>query len=121
NGWNHHLACATASQNLALAARYHGLAMVMYTHFSQEKLKQLLDVPFAWDVTGVMGGGVPDLGRVNPRVLEASLIRHSLGELVSGERYGHPAPKELIEEPARGAAVADLMTVIRDSGSATAL
>src|SRR5437867_10640182 len=97
--WNHRLAGAAASQNLALAARYHGLALVMYTHFSQEKLKQLLDVPFAWDVDGVMGLGFPDVGRVNPRVLEASLIRLSLGELVAGERYGDPAPKDLIEEP----------------------
>jgi len=93
NGWNHHLACATATQNLALAARYHGLALVMYTHFSQEKLKQLLDVPFSWDVEGVMGLGFPDLARINPRVLEASLIRLSLGELVSTERYGDPAPR----------------------------
>jgi nitroreductase len=113
NGWNHHLACATATENLALAARYHGLALVMYTHFSQEKLKRLLDVPFAWDVDGVMGLGFPDLARVNPRVLEASLIRLSLGELVSGERYGDPAPKELIEEPESPAAVGDLMATLR--------
>src|SRR5439155_621509 len=82
-----------ASQNLALAARYHGLAMVMYTHFSQEKLKQLLDVPFEWDVDGVMGLGFPDLSRINPRVLEASLIRVSLGALGSSERHGDPATK----------------------------
>jgi nitroreductase len=113
NGWNHHLACATATQNLALAARYHEMALVMYTHFSQEKLKQLLDVPFAWDVNGVMGLGFPDLGRVNPRVLEASLVRLSLGELVSGERYGDPPPKELIEEGAPRAPVPDLMTAMR--------
>jgi len=119
NGWNHHLACASASQNLALAARYHGLAMVMYTHFSQEKLKRLLDVPFAWDVDGVMGLGFPDLGRVNPRVLEASLIRLSLGELVSGERYGDPAPKELIEEPEAPAAADDLMAAMRAVRTAT--
>jgi len=119
NGWNHHLACATASQNLALAARYHGLALVMYTHFSQEKLKRLLDVPFAWDVNGVMGLGFPDLGRVNPRVLEASLIRLSLGELVSGERYGDPAPKELIEGPEAPAAAADLMAAMRAVRAAT--
>ena len=66
NGWNHHLlACATATQNPALAARYHNLALVMYAHFSQEKLRQLLDVPFDWDVNGVMGIGAPDLGRTN--------------------------------------------------------
>ena len=112
NGWNHHLACAAATENLALAARYHGLALVMYTHFSQEKLKRLLDVPFTWDVDGVMGLGVPDLRRVNPRVLEASLIRLSLGELVSGERYGDPAPKELIEAPEAPAPVADLMAAM---------
>ena len=119
DGWNHHLACATATQNLALAARYHGLALVMYTHFSQEKLKRLLDVPFAWDVNGVMGLGFPDLGRVNPRVLEASLIRLSLGELVSGERYGDPAPKELIEGPEAPAAAADLMAAMRAVRAAT--
>ena len=119
NGWNHHLACATATQNLALAARYHNHALVMYTHFSQEKLKQLLDVPFGWDVNGVRGIGVPDLGRVNPRVLEASLIRLSLGELVSGERYGDPAPKELIEERAAGPAVPDLMATMERLHGAT--
>src|ERR1700694_1709162 len=119
NGWNHHLACATATQSLALAARYHGLALVMYTHFSQEKLKQLLDVPFAWDVNGVMGLGFPDVGRINPRVLEASLLRLSLGELVSGERHGNPAPKELIEEPEPRTVVPDLMTTLRALRAAT--
>ncbi len=119
NGWNHHLACAGATENLALAARYHGLALVMYTHFSQEKLKRLLDVPFTWDVDGVMGLGFPDLGRLNPRVLEASLIRLSLGELVSGERYGDPPPKELIEEPEAPAAVPDLMAAMRAVRAAT--
>jgi len=86
---------------------------VMYTHFSQEKLKQLLDVPFEWDVDGVMGIGVPDLTRINPRVLDASLIRLSLGELVSSERYGDPAPKELTEDRETLPAVPDLMTAIR--------
>jgi nitroreductase len=119
NGWNHHLACATATQNLALAARYHGLALVMYTHFSQEKLKQLLDVPFTWDVNGVMGLGFPDLGRINPRVLEASLLRLPLDELVSGERYGDPAPKELIEADDARAAVPDLMTAMLGLRGAT--
>ena len=119
NTWNHHLACATASQNLTLAARYHGLALVMYTHFSQEKLKQLLDVPFAWDVNGVMGLGFPDLGRINPRVLEASLLRLSLGELVSSERYGDPAPKELTEERETRATVPDLMTTMLGLRGAT--
>ena len=112
NGWNHHLACATVSQNMALAARYHNLALVMYTHFSQEKLKQLPDVPFAWDVNGVMGVGFPDLARINPRVLEASLIRLPLGELVSGERYGDPAPRELIEAPDAGPTVPDLVATM---------
>jgi nitroreductase len=119
NGWNHHLACATATQNLALAARYENLALVMYTHFSQEKLKQLLDVPFDWDVNGVMGLGFPDLGRINPRVLEASLIRLSLGELVSSERHGDPAPKELIEERGPGPAVPDLMSTMETLRGAT--
>lgn len=119
NGWNHHLACATATQNLALAARYENLALVMYTHFSQEKLKQLLDVPFGWDVDGVMGIGYPDLARINPRVLEASLIRLSLGELVSGERFGDPAPGELIEERDADATVPDLMTTMRTLRGAT--
>ena len=112
HGWSHRLAGAAASQNLALAARYHGMAMVMYTHFSQEKLKQLLDVPFEWDVDGVMGIGFPDLRRINPRVLEVSLIRLSLGELVSSERHGDPAPKELTEERATPAAVPDLMATM---------
>jgi nitroreductase len=119
NGWNPHLACATATENLALAARYENLALVMYTHFSQEKLKQLLDVPFGWDVDGVMGIGYPDLGRINPRVLEASLIRLSLGELVSGERFGDPAPKELIEDRDGGPAMPDLMTTMLGLGQAT--
>ena len=119
NNWNHHLACATATQNLALAARYHNLALVMYTHFSQEKLKQLLDVPFAWDVNGVMGLGAPDLGRINPRVLEASLMRLPLGELVSAERHGDPVAKELIEADGVPAPVADLMTAMLGLRGAT--
>ena len=102
HGWNHQIASATATENLALAARWHGMALVMYTHFSQEKLKRLLDVPFDWDVMGVMGIGYPDLRRTNPQVLAASLVRLPLAELVSGERYGQPAPEELIAE--RGAA-----------------
>jgi nitroreductase len=118
-GFNHHLACATATENLALAARHENLALVMYTHFSQEKLKQLLDVPFEWDVDGVMGLGFPDLGRINPRVLEASLIRLSLGELVSSERYGDPAPKALIEAPDVTAPVPDLMTAMESVRAVT--
>ena len=120
NGWNHHLACATATQNLALAARSHGLALVMYTHFSQEKLKELLDVPFAWDVNGVMGVGAPDLTRLNPRVLEASLVRLPLGELVSSERHGEPASEELLREPVLPAAVPDVMTAMHTLADATA-
>ncbi len=112
NTWNHHLASAAATGNLALAARYHGMALVMYTHFSQEKLKQLLDVPFDWDVMGVMGIGYPDLKRANPRVLVASLIRLPLSELVSSERYGEPAPKDLIEERDAEVPMPDLMTTM---------
>jgi nitroreductase len=119
HGWNHHLACATATQNLALAARYENLALVMYTHFSQEKLKQLLDVPFEWDVNGVMGLGFPDLDRINPRVLEASLIRLPLDELVSSERHGDPAPPEVVEERDAGPAVPDLMTTMQTVRSVT--
>ncbi|MGH6692867.1 MAG: nitroreductase family protein, partial [Gammaproteobacteria bacterium] len=110
NGWNHHLACAAATQNLAL---------VMYTHFSQEKLKQLLDVPFGWDVNGVMGIGYPDLGRINPRVLEASLVRLPLDELVSDERYGDPAPKDLVEERGGSRPVPDLMATMEAFRGAT--
>jgi nitroreductase len=119
DGWNHHLACAAATENLALAARHENLALVMYTHFSQELLKQLLDVPFGWDVDGVMGIGYPDLGRINPRVLEASLIRLSLGELVSAERFGDPAPKDLIEEGVAAPSVPDLMTTMQTLAGAT--
>jgi nitroreductase len=108
-GWNHHIASATATENLALAARWHGLALVMYTHFSQEKLKQLLDVPFAWDVMGVMGLGYPDRRRTNPQVLAASLVRLPLGELVSEERYGQPAAPELTQAPAGDGRPADLL------------
>ena len=84
-----------------------------------KKLKQLLDVPFAWDVNGVMGIGVPDLARINPRVLEASLIRLSLGELVSGERHGEPAPKELIEERDAGPMAPDLAETMKTLDGAT--
>ncbi len=98
NTWNHQIAMAAATENLALAARYHGLALVMYTHFSLEKLKQLLDIPFEWDALGVMGLGYPDLHRINPRVLEVSLTRLPLAELVSSERYGHPALLDLLTE-----------------------
>lgn len=118
-GWDHHLACAAATQNLALAARYETLALVMYTHFSQEKLKQLLDVPFDWDVDGVMGLGFPDLGRINPRVLEASLIRLALGELVSSERFGDPAPTEFVEARDAPPAVPDLMTTMEAARGTT--
>lgn len=109
NNWNHHIASAIATENLALAARYHGMALVMYTHFSQEKLKRLLDIPFEWDVMGVMGAGFPDLKRTNPRVLEASLTRLPLDELVSSERYGQPAPRDLIQEREVAAPMPDLM------------
>ncbi len=112
NTWNHHVASAAAAENLALAARYHGMALVMYTHFSQEKLKQLLDVPFDWDAMGIMGIGHPDLKRTNPRVLAASLSRLPLSELVSNERYGEPAPKDLIEERAAEVPMPDLMATM---------
>jgi nitroreductase len=91
NNWNHHLAAAAAAENLALAARAYGMALVMYSHFSQEKLKRLLDVPFSWDTIGVMGVGWPDLRRTNPKVLAASLTRLPLAELVAEERYGASA------------------------------
>ena len=110
NNWNHHIASATATENLALAARYHGMALVMYTHFSQEKLKRLLDIPFDWDVMGVMGVGFPDMNRTNPRVLEASLTRLPLEDLVLSERYGQPAPRDLIiEEREASLPMPDLM------------
>ena len=112
HGWNHHLASAAATENLALAARGQGMALVMYTHFSQEKLKALLDVPFAWDVMGVMGVGYPDLRRTNPQVLAASLIRLPLAELVSAERYGQPAPTELVEEPPARSELAGLTSAL---------
>ncbi len=98
NTWNHQIAMAAATENLALAARYHSMALVVYTHFSQEKLKQLLDVPFEWDAIGVMGLGYPDLKRINPRVLEISLARLALSDLVSSERYGMPASADLVAE-----------------------
>lgn len=112
NAWNHHLASAAATQNLALAARYHGMALVMYTHFSQEKLKRLLDVPFDWDASGVMGIGYPDLRRTNPRVLATSLTRLPLEELASGERYGQPAPAELTKERDASVSMPDLMATM---------
>jgi nitroreductase len=85
------------------------MALVMYTHFSQEKLKRLLDVPFDWDVMGVMGIGYPDLRRTNPQVLAASLTREPLAVLVSDERYGQPAPEELIAERETTGSGDDLM------------
>src|SRR5438876_830410 len=64
-----------------------------------------------------MGIYSPSRCRIKPRVLQASLVRLALGELVSSERYGDPAPKELTEErqpPERRAPVAvpDLMTAM---------
>ena len=112
HGWNPHLASATATQNLALAARWHGMALVMYTHFSQEKLKQLLGVPFEWDAMGVMGLGYPDLKRTNPQVLAASLVRLPLTELVADERYGRPAPADARVERGADGEVVDLMTAM---------
>lgn len=112
NTWNHQLAAAAATENLALAARYHGLSLVIYSHFSQEKLKQLLDVPFDWDAVGVMGMGYPDLKRINPGVLEISLTRLPLSELVAGERFGEPAPVELIQEREATAPMPDLMAAM---------
>jgi nitroreductase len=112
NGWNHHIASAAAAENLALAARWHGMALVMYTHFSQEKLKRLLDIPFHWDVLGVMGLGYPDLRRTNPQVLEASLVRLPLTELVSAERYGQPAPLDVRADAAPTRRFPDLMDVM---------
>jgi nitroreductase len=113
NGWNHHITSAAATENLALAARWHGMALVMYTHFSQEKLKRMLDVPFDWDVMGVMGMGYPDLRRTNPQVLEASLVRLPLSELVSTGRYGAPAPDDVMAQSDRGRGVPDLMEVMQ--------
>jgi nitroreductase len=112
--WNHQLAGAAATQNLALAARALGLALVMYTHFSQEKLKRLLDVPFAWDVMGVMGLGYPDLGRINPQVLATSVVRLPLGELAFAERYGRPAPAALVTEADPDVPMPDLMRTLLD-------
>jgi nitroreductase len=109
NGWNHHLAAAAATENLALAARYFGMALVMYSHFSQEKLKRLLDAPFDQDVIGVMGVGWPDLHRTNPKVLALSLTRLPLGDLVADERYGGPAPAELVAEHPTNATLPDLL------------
>ncbi|MGH7392615.1 MAG: nitroreductase family protein [Candidatus Rokuibacteriota bacterium] len=119
DGWNAHIASAAACQNLALAARGQGMALVMYTHFSQEKLKRLLDAPFEWDVAGVMGVGYPDLKRTNPQVLARSLERLPLHELVSAERYGAPAPEELIAERGPAAPVADLLETVRGLRFAT--
>lgn len=119
DGWNHHLAAGAAAENLALAARWHGMALVMYTHFSQEKLKRLLDVPFDWEAMGVMGLGYPDLRRANPEVLAASLIRLPLAELVGDERYQAPAPEDLIAEPEGPGAVPDLMESLLDLGWTT--
>lgn len=118
NTWNHQIAMATATENLALAARYYGLALVMYTHFSQEKLKQLLDIPFDWDAMGVMGLGYPDLRRINPRVLEISLTRLPLGDLVSSERYGRPASPELLRERQAQVPLPDLAETMRALGRA---
>jgi nitroreductase len=119
DGWNHHLAAGAAAENLALAARWHGMALVMYTHFSQEKLKRLLDVPFDWDVMGVMGVGYPDLHRTNPQVLAASLTRLPLAELVSAERYRAPVPADLIVEREAPGAIPDLMDTMLGLGWTT--
>jgi nitroreductase len=119
DGWNHHLAAGAAAENLALAARWHGLALVMYTHFSQEKLKRLLDVPFEWEAMGVMGLGYPDLRRANPEVLAASLSRLPLAELVGAERYQAPAPADLVAEPETPGAVPDLMDALLELGWTT--
>ncbi|HLW58825.1 MAG TPA: M24 family metallopeptidase [bacterium] len=42
--------------------------------------------------------GSPDLKRINPKILEISLTRLPLRDLVSSERYGAPAPPELLVE-----------------------
>ena len=119
HGWNHHIVSATATENLALAARWHAMALVMYTHFSQEKLKRLLEVPFDWDVMGVMGMGYPDLRRTNPQVLEASLVRLPLTELVTAERYGEPAPADVLTGAEGERAVPDLMETILGLATST--
>src|SRR2546430_17634439 len=64
-----------------------------------------------------MGIGCADLCLIIPDDHEATLVRLALGDMVSSERYGDPAPKELTEErqpPERRAPVAvpDLMTAM---------
>jgi len=116
NTWNHQIAMAMATQNLALAARYEGMALVMYTHFSQERLKQLLDIPFYWDAMGVMGAGAPDLKRINPRVQEVSLTRLPLSDLVSSGQHGMPAPADILGAPGAVRPVPDLMETMLGLG-----
>jgi nitroreductase len=116
NTWNHQIAMAMATQNLALAARYEDMALVMYTHFSQERLKQLLDIPFDWDPMGVMGAGAPDLKRINPRVQEVSLTRLPLSDLVSSGQHGMPAPADILGAPGAVRPVPDLMETMLGLG-----
>jgi nitroreductase len=57
----------------------------------------------------VMGVGWPDLHRTNPKVLALSLTRLPLGDLVADERYGGPAPAELVAEHPTNATLPDLL------------
>lgn len=82
----HLLAASMAIQNMKLMVHALGLGAVLYTHWVEEKVKVLLNMPRLWPLVGVLCVGHPIPVWTTER--RSALKRRPLSDLAFAERFG---------------------------------
>lgn len=103
----HLFAAGAAIQNMKLRLHSEGLGAVLYTHFIEEKVKMLLDVPRTWNFIGLLCLGDPI--HLDTRERRAGRHRKPLEQLAFVDAFGnaHAWP------PPAAADELDIATAIR--------
>lgn len=92
----HVIAAGAAIQNMKLRLHAEGLGAVLYTHWIEEKVKMLLDIPRTWNFVGLLCLGSPMW--LDTKERRAALHRKALPQVAFLDRFGAsarwPAPAE---------------------------
>lgn len=84
--WGHILGASMAAENIKLMAHAHGLGVVQYTHWVEEKVNVYFNIPRLWNLVGVLCMGYPI--RLDTKERQSALKRRPLQDIAFRERYG---------------------------------
>jgi len=84
--WGHILGASMAVENIKLMAHAHGLGVVQYTHWVEEKVNVYFNIPRLWNLVGVLCLGYPI--RLDTTERRSAMKRRPLQDIAFRERFG---------------------------------